>query len=143
MVWGVDILSGFLIGWLFHVIWHKFHDYRQRHIFSGQVVCASGNFFILILLLALLTCIAAPLLSQGIWLNPALIVIGLFIDSYVTAVTTGTHTAASFTSSLHPLFGIPSASVISRSDLFVHGLLKIALFWIVVGLALYMLITHH
>jgi hypothetical protein len=142
MVWFVDILSGFLIGWLFHLIWHKFHDYRQRHIFSGQVVCASGNFFILILLLALLTFVSAPLLSRGIWLNPALIVIGLFIDSYVTAVTTGTHTSASFTSSLHPLFGIPSHSVVS-SDLFFHGLLKIALFWIAVGLALYMLITHH
>jgi hypothetical protein len=141
--WLFDIVLGFWIGLIFHLIWQKFHDSRRRHEFSGQAGWAAGNFLVLIACFALLMFIAIPLLNWGIWLNPALIVIGLFIDSYITAITTGTHTSASFTSSLYPLFGIPGHSVVLRRDLFFHGLLKIAIFWIVVGLALYMLITHH
>jgi hypothetical protein len=190
LAWFADILLGFVVGLRFHRIWHKFHRSRHQDKFVPQVGWAALNFLILIGIFASLVWIIAFLLPHGIWINPALIVIGLFIHSYMAAATTtdtekahetetkasllyvllgipshgvleqallssraavtttgeeeadGGHTSASSTPPLRTLFGIPGHNVSDR-DLLVYMTLKIAIFWIAIGLALYLLATHH
>ena len=147
-VWGAwlgDIILGSGIGLIFHLIWEKFHDYRKCHRFAPQVELASLNFIILIVILAFLVFLVAPLLALGVWINPAPIIIGLFIHSYMAAATTGEGKVHGVSSSLATLFGIPSQQVLKgeRHDLIFYLILKIAVFWSVLGLAVYLLVTHH
>jgi hypothetical protein len=87
----------------------------------------------------------AQLLHMGIWMSPGPMFIGLFIDSYVTTATaTGKRdihsirTPDRFTSILRQLFGITGHHV-SKWDLFISWILKIAVFWMIIGIAVYLL----
>jgi hypothetical protein len=100
--------------------------------------------------------VAAPLLALGTWVNPAIIIVGLFIHSYVAAATATeekqhgaetteipvVHTLDTSTSPLYTLFGIPNFGKQGEELLF-YGILKVAVFLIVLGWAFYLLATHH
>jgi len=160
--WLFDIIAGSFVGVIFHWIWHKFHQSRRNHKFTPQVIYASINFLMLIAILVFLVKkVAAPLLAGGRWINPALIVIGLFIHSYVATAITASEAQAPDSKKPHAvpllytlvgaLFGIPKSLLgdegkdrsPSTGDLLLHGALKIAVFWTVLGLAVYILVTHH
>jgi hypothetical protein len=126
--WGFDILMGFFVGLIFHGIWQMFHYYRQQGRYARTVGLALGNFVILIVILLFLVVRMAPWLAQGIWINPAPMFIGLFIHSYVAAVTAT---------------GVGSGSLRSKWDLLLSWSLKVAVFWITVGMAVCILWTHH
>jgi hypothetical protein len=118
------------------------------------------------LLIALLP-IVVPLLACGIWINPALIFIGLFIDSYIATATAAAENfqhntvrdvatitlSSDLHSSINPpnkrptfplyvLFGIPDSHVKGR-DLLFYAALKITIFWITVGLAVFILVMDY
>jgi CHASE2 domain len=146
---GIDIVWGIATGLIFHWIWQMFHNYRQQGKYGLEVILASMNFVFLIGVFAALVFLTAPLLARGLWINPALMFIGLFIDGYVAGVTAtgaggsgGVKSSHGPTSALYELIGIPGRGVSGWDHLFLWSL-KIAVYWITVGMALYVLWTHH
>jgi hypothetical protein len=126
--WAFDILLGLGSGLLFHGIWHQFHHSRRRNRFAPQVGWVTLNFGILGVILIGLVRTVVPLLERGLWINPALIVIGLFIDSYIaTATATGKgssdHTLPlkGSTSPSYPSFGMTSHDVEEVSAVTIPG----------------------
>jgi hypothetical protein len=168
LAWGFDIILGLGSGFVFHRIWHKFHYYRHLNRFVPQVKWVVLNFIILAGTFIVLLIIVAPLLACGIWINPALIFIGLFIDSYIATATAtadgnSQHNAVRDVATIAPpadvdpyiktpkkratspfyvLFGIPDSHATGR-DFLLYAALKIAIFWIAVGLAVFILVMDY
>jgi len=144
--WIIDIGLGFITGMIFHKIWQMFHKCRhsQEDRFSQQVVLLAVNFLFLIGSVAGLMFLMAHLLATGMWMNPAPMLIGLFIDSYVATTGGDAHDAISndLKSFLRGLFGSPSdgAPVLA---FFFRGLFGVVIFWIAVGTAVGILSTSH
>jgi hypothetical protein len=122
-----------------------------------QVSRPSPSGLFLLNMLVFLVLILTPLLARGIWLYRAVILIevlavisliSLFIKSHMTAVTgttrkEGAHNGCNPLDALRMLFGIPNQSVPGQEpDLLLSGILKITVFWGVIGIAIGILATH-
>jgi hypothetical protein len=83
----LDIILGFIVGLIFHWNWENFHRCRHSNPdkFAPQVGWALLSVLFLLNILVFLVLISSPLLGRGIWINPAPIIIGLFIKSHMAA----------------------------------------------------------
>jgi hypothetical protein len=140
--WAIDILVGLGVGLLFHWIWGEFRTHAGPEGIIQRAFLLLSNFIILLFILVLSVLAVGRALAWGLWINPALIFIGLFMDSYVTAVTPA-HEGSPHGGPcrLRALLGIPGPTT-SKRALLAHWAMQDIGFWTIAGLAIYFLVTH-
>jgi len=96
--WGLDILIGLFLGIVFQALWVKYNEATDSQKTSEPISLSTravkylfaklwllGIFALLALLAIIFMYSASTLLSNGLWLNPGPIVIGMFLDSLLSS----------------------------------------------------------
>ena len=86
-------------------------------------------------------------LVEGIWFRMRLIFTDLFIErSIASNIAAGKRGAHGFTLLLCQFFGVPNGvpnQDMQWWDFLIYGILKIAVFWMIIGIAVYIIVTAH